>query len=392
MRILVSGGGTAGHITPILATVDALKSHDKSVEVLYVGQKGSMESRIATGAGLQFAAISAGKLRRYADHSLLDKLRDLPTVALNARDLGRVVKGLAQSLKLLRQFDPDVVFIKGGYVGLPVGLAAAILRIPYVIHESDMRPGLTNRILSKRAAQIAVGFPAKLYKDWHASKLVYVGNPVRRELLGVHRLEGLAKFKLVADLPVILVFCGSQGSQVINKVVLASLAELTGRYQIIHVTGERNIEDVRFQVGRLELAYPQRYRAFSFLTDTMGAALAAADLVVGRGGATTLTELALLSKPAIIIPHSGLDDQVLSATTLSRAGAIKVIPQGRLTVASLVSQIDQVLGSEEVQQELGRAIAGFALADADRRLAGLIVVAAKQRTKPEQKPEDNDGS
>lgn len=345
-----------------------------------------MEARIAEAAGLRFESITAGKLRRYGDRSLITKLMDVATLGKNARDLTRVVKGSTQSLRILRRFDPDVIFIKGGYVGLPVGLAAGLLRLPYVIHESDMRPGLTNRILAKRATKVAVGFPAKLYKTWVQlnDKLVYTGNPIRRELLKTHRLEGLTKFKLTTELPVILVVCGSQGSQAINQVVVDSLAELTQRYQIIHVTGESNIEDVRFKVSRLGLKYPKRYQAQSFLSDTMSYALAAADLVIGRGGANTFSELAALAKPAIIVPHPSLEDQVLNATVLARAGAIKVIPQARLNPQSLTAQVDQILGSEAEQAALSKAIADYELADADQQLAKLILASARERTETEQ--------
>jgi UDP-N-acetylglucosamine--N-acetylmuramyl-(pentapeptide) pyrophosphoryl-undecaprenol N-acetylglucosamine transferase len=350
-----------------------------------------MEQKITVASGLAFAAIAAGKLRRYSNQGILDKLRDLPTAALNARDMTRVVRGFGQSRKILQEFDPDIVFIKGGYVGLPVGLAARSLRIPYVIHESDMRPGLANKILAKHAAKVAVGFPTKLYKEWQQDQLVYTGNPIRREILSTHRLEGLAKFKLSADLPVILVFCGSQGSQAVNEAVLEAAPELTKRYQIIHVTGERNIEDMRFKAGRLELAEPLRYQLHSFLGDTMAAALAAADLVIGRGGANTFSELAVLGKPAIIVPHPSLTDQTLNATTLARAGAIKVLPQDRLSKHSLISQVDQILESDKEQEALARAIAGFALPDAADKLASLILRSAPERTKTEQNDEASDG-
>lgn len=350
-----------------------------------------MEDRIARGAGLEFAAISAGKLRRFADRSLIKKLTDLSTAALNTRDLVRVVKGFGQSRKILRQFDPDVIFIKGGYVGLPVGLAARSLGRSFIIHESDMRPGLTNRILAKYATTVAVGFPVNLYKDWQADKIVYTGNPIRQEVLKAHRLEGLAKFKLNSNMPVILVFCGSQGSQAINKVILGSLINLLERYQILHVTGESNIEDVRFQVSRLNLNFPERYQSFSFLSDTLGMALAAADLVIARAGANTFSELAALRKPTIIIPHPGLDDQVLNAVTLARAGAVKVIPQIRLTPEMLGSQIDQILSSEKEQTALAMAISKYANCEADRKLAEILLASARKQTKTEHSAGELDG-
>jgi UDP-N-acetylglucosamine--N-acetylmuramyl-(pentapeptide) pyrophosphoryl-undecaprenol N-acetylglucosamine transferase len=376
MRILVSGGGTAGHISPILATVDALKSHVKDPEILYVGSAG-LESKIAHSAGLEFAPISAGKLRRFHNSSLLQKVTDFSTHSLNTRDLGRVVKGFAQSVRVLRQFQPDVIFLKGGYVALPVGLAAGLLKMPYVIHESDMRPGLTNRILAKRAEAIAVGFPTKLYKTLPKEKLVYTGNPIRQDVLRATHEQGLKHFKLSAELPVILITGGSQGAQAINHAVIDALTDLTHFYQVLHITGEKHIEEVRFAAKRLELEHPERYVARSFLTDDMGLALAAADVVIGRGGANTFAELALLAKPAIIIPHPGLEDQVINAQALARQGAIKVIQQDRLTKHSLLAQVQQILESKEERELLTKTIEGFGVADAADQLAQLILTHAR---------------
>ncbi len=350
-----------------------LKSRDSELEVLYIGQKGSIEAKIARAAGLEFAEISAGKLRRFHNAKLLQKLTDVGTLASNTRDLSRVVHGLTQSLKIIRTYQPDIIFLKGGYVTLPVGLAAGILKVPYVIHESDMRPGLTNRILSRRAQAVAVGFPVDKYQEIPKEKLVYTGNPLRQDVLSAHRLEGLAHFKLSGDLPVILITGGSQGAAAINEAVMASLPELTQRYQVIHVTGERNIEHVRFEFKRLKLEHTERYLAFSFLSDDMGLALAAADLVIGRGGANTFSELAALGKPALIIPHPGLEDQMVNTKALARLGAIKVIQQDRLTKSALIAQVDQILGSEKEQSMLTEAIKAFAVTDADQRLADLIL-------------------
>jgi UDP-N-acetylglucosamine--N-acetylmuramyl-(pentapeptide) pyrophosphoryl-undecaprenol N-acetylglucosamine transferase len=347
-----------------------------------------MEAKIAKSAGLAFAEISAGKLRRYADLHIVQKLTDVSTMALNARDVGRVVKGFTQSLRIIRSFQPDVIFLKGGYVSLPVGLAARILRVPYVIHESDMRSGLTNRILAKHAQAIGVGFPVKLYKDLPQDKLVHTGNPIRAQVLSGHRLEGLAHFKLSPDLPVVLVTGGSQGARAINEAVLDALPEITHHYQVIHIAGERDIEHVRFEVKRMELAHPERYSLHSYLSDDMGLALGAADLVVGRGGANTFAEFALLSKPALVIPHSGLSDQVLNAQVLARQGAIKVLPQERLTKHTLLSQIQQILESDKEQELLSKAIHEYAVPDAATRLAELIMAHALVH---EEEPEEETG-
>jgi UDP-N-acetylglucosamine--N-acetylmuramyl-(pentapeptide) pyrophosphoryl-undecaprenol N-acetylglucosamine transferase len=259
MRILVSGGGSAGHIAPILATVDALKSLDSSIDFLYVGQKGGMEARIAQSAGLPFVAISAGKYRRNSNAGFLRRLLDLPTHILNLRDIGRFAVGFGQSLRILRQFKPDIIFIKGGFVGLPVGFAAGILGVPYIIHESDLIPGLANKLLAKRAERIAVGFPVDKYKLWPREKLVFTGNPIRKDITASHRLEGIAHFKLDTSLPVILVTGGSLGARSINSALIKALPDLLEKYQVIHINVEKEFDRVNFEAKRMELKHPNRY-------------------------------------------------------------------------------------------------------------------------------------
>lgn len=271
-----------------------------------------------------------------------------------------------------------MVFVKGGYVGLPVGMAARLLRRPLVIHESDIEPGLTNQFLSKYADVIATGFPTDSYKKWQGRKLVYTGIPFREQILKAHRLEGIAKFKLEPDLPVILVTGGSQGAASINRAVVGALPELVKRYQVLHIAGEKQIEQVRFEVGRKELPRPEHYHLFAFLLTEMGEALAAADVVVGRAGATTLAELAALGKPAVLIPNNLMAaHQLANARLLSRAGAARVIQEEKLSSSSLVHEIDFVMNSAEEQARLTAAIKQFAVPDAAERLARLILNSAR---------------
>ncbi len=379
MRILVSGGGTAGHITPILAVANALHSLDKSIEILYVGTAGGMEAKIAEAAGLKFTSISAGKFRRYVGRSWWGTVSDVSTLFLNIRDAFRVVRGIWQSYGIIRQFRPNVVFVKGGYVGMPVGLAARLLRVPYVIHESDIDPGLTNRTLAKHAEAIATGFPVEKYKTLPKDKLVYTGSPIRQEVVKAHALEGRQHFDLDQKLPVILVIGGSQGAMRINDVVVDSLPELTRKYQIIHLTGDRDIERVRFEVKRLGLEHPEHYHPYSFLLKELASAMAVADLVISRAGANTIAELAVLGKPTILIPHPNLSGghQITNATTLARTGAVKVLPEDRLTYRSLTALVDQILGSPEEAAYLSKAIGEFAVPDAADRLAKVIMEHAR---------------
>ena len=326
-------------------------------------------------AGLPFVAVRAGKFRRMHGASALAKLTDLSTLGPNARDAVRVVHGLATSLKILRRFRPDVVFLKGGYVCLPVGLAARLLKIPYVIHESDMAPGLTNRVLARWAERIAVGFPVKGYRDWPLSKLVFTGNPVRPEILRAHRLEGLAAFKLTPELPVVLVTGGSQGAREINELVLDALPDLLNKYQVVHQTGEGEYDRLLFELGRRQaLAHPERYHPQPFIMKEMPAALAAADVVVGRAGAQTIAELAVLSKPTILIPNTGMaGHQQENAKVLARAGAVRVLDGQRARPAQLVGEIKRILDDPAEQGRLGKALAGFGRPAAAQELAEVIL-------------------
>lgn len=345
-----------------------------------------MEAKIAAASGLDFAAIPAGKFRRYHNDPLLRRLTDVRTLALNVRDLGRFSRGVAASLRILRRFRPDVVFIKGGYVGLPVGLAAGLLHIPYVIHESDTVPGLTNRTLAKRAAAVATGFPVDRYRAWRGLPLHYTGSPIRQELIKAHRLEGLTHFKLSGDRPVVLVVGGSSGAEAVNEAVVAALPELTETAEVLHVAGERNFEHVRFLVKRLKLQHPERYQLFGFMMAEMAPALAAADLVISRAGATAIAELAALGKPTILIPAAHLvgGHQTENATALARAAAVRVLTESRLNGHSLLGEIRYVLGSAEEQESLSKHIKEFARPDAAQNLAQLILTQAKPESPKNQ--------
>jgi UDP-N-acetylglucosamine--N-acetylmuramyl-(pentapeptide) pyrophosphoryl-undecaprenol N-acetylglucosamine transferase len=343
-----------------------------------------MEAKIASASNIKFASIKAGKFRRLTDASVVNKLLNPATLGLNARDAGRVVAGIAGSLSILRKFKPDVVFVKGGYVGLPVGIAAKILRIPLVIHESDVSPGLTNRTLARWAKTIAVGFPEKNYKDLDPKRLLYTGNPVRKELTSAHRLEGLAEFNLDPSLPVILVTGGSLGAQAVNNAILDALPELVQFAQIIHLTGESEMPRVEFelrQMGKFE--HQDRYHPHAFLMTGMGAAMSAADLVIARAGATTIAELASLSKPTILIPNYLMaGHQVGNARMLSRLGAARVLDEVTLTTPKLVGEIKMILGSETEQAALAKAISKFATPKAATELAEAILAVGegKDRT------------
>lgn len=388
MRIVVSGGGTAGHISPALATCDALKSLDKSVELLYVGQAGGMEERIVAASGLKFKGIQAGKFRRYHSAGALEQIMNLHTLAPNAKDAVRTVAGVADSLKVLRAFKPDVVFLKGGFVCVPVGIAAKMLRLPYVIHESDVSPGLANRILARWASRIAVGFPVKSYRDLDRTKLVFTGNPVRNEVIQADRAEGLKKFELDADLPVLFVTGGSGGAAQINDMVVRAMPELLERCQMIHLTGEREFDRVQFELKRMgKIQNMERYHAYGFLMGEMAAALAVADVVIARAGANTIAELAALGRPTVLIPNYEMaGHQVENARVLARAGAARVLDGAKLTPEQLVGEVRRLIDDGEERQRLERGIRAFYKPDAARELAQVILDVGGAGESSEQEP------
>ena len=351
-----------------------------------------MEAKIVAASGLTFAPISAGKFRRNHFDSGFAKIFNVNTLGPNARDTLKTVQGVGQALRILRSFKPEVVFLKGGFVCLPVGIAAKMLSIPFVIHESDATPGLTNRILSRWAEKIAVGFPVKSYQTLDPQKLVYVGNPVRADILTGHRLEGIAHFNLDEKLPVVLITGGSQGAAQINNAVLDGLTELTSKYQIIHQTGEGEIGRIMFELSRRKKeSHIDRYHPYGFMLGNMGLALAAADLVVGRAGVNTINDSAVLGKPTILVPNFEMaGHQVENAKVLSRQGAVRVLDGSRLTGARLCAEIDQVLGSEAEQNRLSSGIKAFGRPQAAADLAKLVLqtgASSSSKQKPNTKDE-----
>lgn len=235
-----------------------------------MGQAGGMEERIVAASRLKFQPIRAGKFRRLHSASALEQIMNLHTLAPNAKDAVSTLVGVADSLKVLRKFRPDVVFLKGGYVCVPVGVAAKMLKIPYVVHESDVSPGLANRVLGKWAEKIAVGFPVKSYRDFDRKRLVFTGNPVRNEILTAERAEGLTKFELSEELPVLFVTGGSTGAAQINEVLVRALPGLLEGCQVIHLTGEREYDRVQFELKRMgKIPHLDRYHVYGFLMGEM---------------------------------------------------------------------------------------------------------------------------
>ncbi len=316
-RILLAGGGSAGHVTPHIALLPRLKA--EGFEIHYVGTADGIEHKLmGAREDVTYHSISAGKMRRYFS-------------VKNFTDPFRVIKGFFQSRRIYKTVQPDVVFSKGGFVSLPVVLAAQ-RKTPVVTHESDYTPGLANRIIAKRADRICVTFEDTL--KFVGPKGVHTGTPIRPELYTGDRAEGLKILGFSGERPVLLVMGGSQGAAAINEAVRAALPMLNKRFDVVHLCGECKVDGCVSSPG---------YMQYEYLSDTLPHVLAAAEIVVSRAGANSVFEFLALAKPALLIPlplTASRGDQILNAGYFARKGYTAVLEQEKLTPASLAEAVN----------------------------------------------------
>ena len=322
-KIVLTGGGTAGHVTPNLALIPSLQ--ELGYEIHYIGSYQGIEKKLIENAGIPYHGISSGKLRRYFD-------------VKNFSDPFRVLKGYGEALKILKTYKPDIVFSKGGFVAVPVVLAAKHFKIPTIIHESDMTPGLANKICIPSAAKVCCNFPETL-NYLPKEKAVLTGSPIRKELLEGDRLSGLQYTGLSANRPVILVIGGSLGSVTVNNAVRKILPKLLPQYQIIHICGKGNLDQ--------SLINTPGYIQYEYVDAPLKHLFAAADLIISRAGANSICEILALRKPNILIPLSAAasrGDQILNARSFEKQGFSTVLEEENLTEDSLyqaISSTDQ---------------------------------------------------
>lgn len=340
-KIILTGGGTAGHVTPNLALLPSLQKED--FEIHYIGSYNGIERRLIEDAGIPYTGISSGKLRRYFDLK-------------NISDPLRVLKGYAEALKLLRKYKPDVVFSKGGFVAVPVVLAAKHYKIPTIIHESDMTPGLANKICIPSAKKVCCNFPETL-KFLPEDKAVLTGSPIRAELLSGDRLAGLQYAHLSSTLPVILVIGGSLGSVTVNQSVRGLLPRLLEEFQVIHICGKGNLDESLIGVTG--------YVQYEYVDKPLRHLFAAADLVISRAGANSICEILALRKPNVLIPLSAAasrGDQILNANSFSAQGFSSVLEEEVLTTDTLYRAITETYKNREAfisameQSQLNNAV------------------------------------
>ncbi len=321
-RIVLTGGGTAGHVTPCIALLPELKK--EGYDIQYIGSQNGIERKLIEEYGIPYYGISSGKLRRYFDPK-------------NFSDPFKVMKGYFEAKKILKRLKPDVVFSKGGFVSVPVVLAAKKVRIPVIIHESDMTPGLANKLAIPAARKVCANFPETL-NYLPADKAVLTGTPIRKELFSGNKLRGLDFCGFTANKPVLLIIGGSTGSRVINEIIRGMLPTLLRDYQIIHLCGKDNLDD--------KLSDVEGYVQYEYIKKELSDLFAAADLVISRAGANAICELLALKKPNILIPlslKSSRGDQILNAESFERQGYSYVLKEEDLSVASLLTAISAVM-------------------------------------------------
>lgn len=347
-RIVLTGGGTAGHVTPNIALLPALK--EAGYEISYMGSYEGIEKRLIEDFQIPYTGISTGKFRRYLDIK-------------NLTDPFRVIKGYSEAKKYLKQWNPDVVFSKGGFVSVPVVRAAASLKIPCIIHESDMTPGLANKLCFPVAKKICCNFP-ETYETLPADKAVLTGTPIRKELSQGNKLAGLDMCGFTANKPVIMVIGGSLGAANVNKAVRDALPQLLEKFQVVHLCGKDKLDNL--------LLTTPGYKQFEYIKDELKDIFAMADIVISRAGANAICELLALRKPNILIPlpaASSRGDQILNADSFEKQGFSIVVHEDDLTTKLLVDKVHELY---ENRQKYTDAMKGSGQMDSIPRIMELI--------------------
>lgn len=325
-KIVLTGGGTAGHVTPNIALLPRLL--EASYQISYIGSYQGIEKELIQAANIPYYGISSGKLRRYLDLK-------------NLSDPFKVIKGFGQAIRLLHKLKPDIVFSKGGFVSVPVVLAAKFCKIPVIIHESDITPGLANKLAIPAARKVCCNFPETL-KYLPKEKAVLTGSPIRQELLAGDAGSARSYCHFTSEKPVLLVIGGSSGSKAINDAIRSQLSLLLQKYQIIHLCGKGNVDT--------GLAGAAGYAQYEYISTQLKDMFALADIVISRAGANAICELLALHKPNILIPLSASasrGDQILNANSFQKQGFSYVIQEENLTADTLQTALSVVFDQKE---------------------------------------------
>jgi UDP-N-acetylglucosamine--N-acetylmuramyl-(pentapeptide) pyrophosphoryl-undecaprenol N-acetylglucosamine transferase len=375
MNVLITGGGSGGHVSPALAVIEALRERVPEVRLLYVGgmmrPDGStappIEQQLVAPLGIPYIAIQAGKLTRgsFSWHTL--------------RRLWGVIPGLLQALRVVYRFRPDVIFSTGGYVSLPVVVAGFVLRVPIIIHEQTAAVGLANRLASKMATVVAITFPESR-RYFPRNNVIVTGNPLRREILQPVKMAkgALSTWLDSGSMPVIYVTGGGLGAHRINRVVGETLKQLLGCARVIHQCGNQPADERWLEQQKSALPETLRDRywlAQAYSSQEVGAIYGRASLVVARAGANTVLELGAWGLPALFIPlpQATHDEQTRNAQYLVAAGTAHILPEARLTAAHFMAEIDEFLSNLDRFGQHADAAKKIVRLDAAQRLVDVLV-------------------
>lgn len=353
--VLLTGGGSGGHVTPAIAVGQALRA--QGLDVVFVGSNTGLEEALVAPTRLRYLGISAGKLRRYFSWQ-------------NLQDVLRVLLGVVQALWLLGRERPKVVFSKGGFVAFPVVFAAWVWRVPVVAHESDATQGLANLLSAPFVETLCAGFPNTQVRSWFGAfkgRFVYTGAPIRAELLQGDAVAGRAALGVADGKPVLLVTGGSLGADALNRVVVESLAELARRnWFVVHVCG----------AGKERATDGPNYRAFDYVADGWADMLAAADVVLSRAGANSVFELLVLRKPNLLVPlplAGSRGDQLDNARYAEAAGFSRVLLQEELTTERLLCDVDSLWQDiDETREQLKKFVTADAVGAIVAEIRALV--------------------
>ena len=345
MKIVLTGGGTAGHVTPNIALLPRLRA--LGFEIEYIGSYNGIEKSLIEAEGVPYHGIDSGKLRRYFDLK-------------NFSDPFRVIHGMGEAFALLRRLRPDVVFSKGGFVAVPVVLSAHLLHIPVIIHESDMTPGLANKLCFGSASKICCNFPETV-RLLPADKAVLTGSPIRAELLSGNAETGRAFTGLLSGRPILMIIGGSLGAVAVNEAVRSCLDRLLEQFDIVHLCGKGRIdESLKDKAG---------YVQYEYISEELKDLFAMADVVISRAGANSICELLALRKPHVLIPLSAKasrGDQILNADSFKKQGFSAEIYEEDLT--------DDVLYRTVMDTYLNRGTYISAMSSSDQSNAVNVII------------------
>ena len=323
--IVLTGGGTAGHVTPNLALIPTLKENGWDIQ--YIGSHTGIEKELVIKENIPYHPIASGKLRRYLSVE-------------NLKDPFKVIKGYFDAYKILKKLKPKVVFSKGGYVTVPVVLAASHLKIPVIIHESDMTPGLANKIAMRSAKTVCVNFEETL--KYVGSKGVHTGSPIRKELFEGSKTKGneLCGFKEVR--PTLLMMGGSLGARKINETLREALPQLLKNFNIVHICGKKNLDESLLKL--------EGYKQFEYVSEELPHLFAMSDIMLSRAGANALAEIMALNIPSLLIPLSqkaSRGDQILNANAMKSKGYCDVLYEEGLNKNKLIEKINELYSNRE---------------------------------------------